>query len=722
MTLAYLLRMLWKRLPWLVGLPLVVAFTVVGLTRDQPKQYAAHTTLYTGIVSGYSISNTSGGKVDYHAVRSAFDNLVGTIEARDTAEDLAIRLLATYLTAPDSVRQRFNASTGEVLTSVLPRSAQVALTRATVEATAQHVRHTLTSGHAPALHALIYEAKTPFSIRGIRSELKASRIGASDLLEIRYKTTDPFLCKLTLDLLLEVFTARYQTLRQDQVNSVVRFFQEETDAVASELRDHVDRLRRFGVENEIVNYQEQTEAVTMEREETGRQLQMERMRLNAARSALETLENEMTVQADIMRENDAVLRLREQLSALSAQQALRDTPAPEVQAEIDTLRSRLSGTLRRLYNLNTSVGGINRTNVVDTWLEKLLIVTESEARVAVLNERMDEFRARYRRLAPLGSELTTINREVDIAENEYLELLHSLNMARMRQQNVRMATDLHVVDAPFLPERPVEGHRMLLVAGAGMAGFVLVTSVFLGLALLNGTLATPKIASAQTGLDVASAYPVVWQGAEAPAYQDDLLYRLDMRLIQALQHVEHRGNAGTRSLQDTPRLFIVASPCEAEGKTFVAERLACMLRRLGNTVVNTALPDRMSSNSTVRFESPGDLDVLHPAAATADALVLELPALRHHALPMALLERATATLLVVRADRAWSAADAHTLSVVRAAANRPPLLVANGVSVEALDAVAGDIPRERSPLRTWAKRVLCLEWQRPLPFSSDTTA
>ena len=710
MTLAYLLRMLWKRLPWLVGLPLVMALTVALLTRNQPKEYAAHTTLYTGLVSGYSVGNSSDGKVDFHAVRSAFDNLVGTIEARDTAEDLAMRLLATYLAAPDSVRQRFAPATGTALTQVLPRSAQAALTRPTVAATLRRIRHKAAAHRAPALHRLIYEAQTPFSIRGIRRTLKAKRIGASDLLEIRYTTTDPFLCKQTLDLLLDVFATRYQTLRQEQVNGVVRFFEQETEDAAAHLRDHVDRLRRFGVENEIVNYQEQTEAVTMERETTGRQLQMERMRLNAARAALHTLEDKMAMQTDVMKENDTVLRLRERLSALSAQQALRDAPAPDVQTEMDTLRSRLSRTLRRLYDLNTSATGLNRTTVLDAWLDKLLVVTESEARVAVLNERMDAFRDRYRRLAPLGSELTTINREVDIAENEYLELLHSLNMARMRKQNVRMATDLNVVDAPFLPERPVGSNRLVLVAGAGVAGFVLVASVVLGLALLNSTLATPQIASTKTGLDVASAYPVVHPPDDAPAFQDALLRTLDTRLLQTLQRTERDAPADA-----SPRLYIVASTREAEGKTVVAKRLAESLRALGDTVCQATPPDAPLARVST-------LAALHPDADSADALVLELPALHRHTLPMALLERAAAVLLVARSDRAWRAADAHTLDAMRAATPRPPLLVLNGVSTDALDPLVGEVPRERSALRTWLKRVARLEWQRPLPFSPITNS
>ena len=711
MTLSYLLRSLWKRLPWLIGLPLVMGLTVVLLTHDQPNEYAAHTTVYTGLVSGYSVSNTDGGKVDYHAVRSAFDNLIGTIEARDTAEELSIRLLATYLAAPDSVRQRFAKSTDEALTRVLPRSAQRALTRPTVAATARRIEAKAAAHRAPALHRLIYEAKTPFSIRGVQQNLKATRIGASDLLEIRYQTTDPFLCKLTLDLLLDVFTTRYQTLRQRQVNSVVRFFEQETEDAAAQLRDHVDRLRRFGVENEIVNYQEQTEAVTMEREETGRRLQQERMRLNAAQSSLQTLEEKMAVQADVMKENDAVLQLRERLSGLSAQQALRDTPDPALQTEIDTLRNRLSRTLRRLYDLNTSTAGINRANVVDLWLEKVLTVTESEARVAVLNERMEAFRERYRRLAPLGSELTTINREVDIAENEYLELLHSLNMARMRKQNVRMATNLHVVDAPFLPERPMSSNRVLLVAGAGIAGFVLVTSVVLALALLNGTLHTPSIAASKTGLDVASAYPVVPPPDETPAFQPSLLDTLDTRLLQTIQ----RATLEDAAASDDPHLVIVASTRPAEGKTFVTQRLSHAVQQMGDVVCTVPPP-------TQPIPHVDSLADLHPEAPAADVVVLELPALQRHTLPMALLKRATAVLLVARSDRAWRPADAHLLDTITAAAHHPPLLVLNGVPTDALDRLAGSIPRERSALRTWIGRMMRLEFQRPLSFPSPTNA
>jgi hypothetical protein len=290
-------------------------------------------------------------------------------------------------------------------------------------------------------------------------------------------------------------------------------------------------------------------------------------------------------------------------------------------------------------------------------------------------------------------------------------------MARMRQQNVRMATNLNVVDAPFLPERPVSSNRLLLVAGAGVAGLVLVMSVVLGLALLNGTLHTPHIASRKTGLSLATAYPVVHPSADAPDGQDRLLDTLDTRLLQTLQRslCERNGTPNNAASDDAPGLFIVASTRDTEGKTFVAERLAKRLRALGDTVYRVTPPNR----PLARLNAVADL---HPEADAADALILELPALHRHALPMALLERAAAVLLVARSDRAWRAADVQTLDTMSAATPRPPLLILNGVSTDALDLLVGEVPRERSALRTWLKRIVRLEWQRPLPFSPVTNS
>ena len=98
MTFIQFLRVLTKNLKWLIIFPVLVAILVYFLTSKMPKEFQTQTSVYTGIASGYGL--TSGEdqvRNDFFTINNAFDNLLATITARQTLEDVAVKLLAQHL-------------------------------------------------------------------------------------------------------------------------------------------------------------------------------------------------------------------------------------------------------------------------------------------------------------------------------------------------------------------------------------------------------------------------------------------------------------------------------------------------------------------------------------------------------------------------------------------------------------------------------------------------
>lgn len=726
MTLLDLARLLVRRAWVLVAVPVVMGATVFVLTQGQPQTYSAHTTLYTGLVSGYEGDDSDG--VDYHAVKSAFDNLIGTVEARSTLKTVALRMLARRVAAPDSAAAPLRPRTRTQLRKILPDSLWRALTPMTT-ARAEQSLHAALGSH-PALQEAILSGTTPFSVPRLRGNLNVQRVGNSDLLEMRYTAPDPALCRQTLHLLVKEIKTRRERRQRQQVGDVVSFFADQVDSARRQLNDRVSDLRDFGVRNEIINYQEQTKAIAQARQRVARDLQQARTRLQAARSARDSLGARMDGNLARLRSNESVLRLRRNLSDLSAKQALQiDGKAPEgavLQQRIDTLRARLSDEMRRLYRLNHSRSGLSGTRILESWLQRVLTVTEADARVRMLEDRLASFQERYRTLAPLGSQLSGIKREVDIAENQYLELLHSLNQARLKRKMETQST-LRVVDPPIVPTEPAPTNRLFLVAGSAGAGLVLALGAILALFLLDGTLRTPRRAEERTGLPLASAYPVhpeTPDDAEAEPL-DRVETVLDAQLLRSLQTQDP-----SMGQDDAPPdVLLVTSARRTEGKTYVARRLCNELAGESYRVLHLAPHAEETGGEAADVDTAG-YDPDRPTSALTervdaarrqndhDLVVVEIPALVEHALPVGLARHTQATLLVTRADRRWARADAHALRSLQTALDAEPLLVLNGTSLDALDALVGQVPRPRSPLRRRLKRWLRFEYRSPLPFSS----
>jgi uncharacterized protein involved in exopolysaccharide biosynthesis len=724
MTLIDFIRLLMRRAWVLVAVPVVMGATVFVFTQGQPQTYSAHTTLYTGLVSGYEGDDSDG--VDYHAVKSAFDNLIGTVEARSTLKTVALRMLAHRVAAPDSAAAPLRPRTRTQLRKILPDSLRRALAPMTAARAEQSLRTAL--GSHPVLQEAIFSGTTPFSVPRLRGNLNVQRVGNSDLLEMRYTAPDPALCRQTLHLLVKEIKTRRERRQRQQVGDVVSFFADQVDSARQQLNDRVAELRDFGVRNEIINYQEQTKAIAQARQRVARDLQQARTRLQAARSARDSLGARMNANLARLRSNENVLRLRQTLSDLSAKQALRtEGEAPEgavLQRRIDTLRARLSGELRRLYRLNHSRSGLSGTRILESWLQRVLAVTEANARVGMLEERLASFQERYRTLAPLGSRLSGIKREVDIAENQYLELLHSLNQARLKRK-METQSALRVVDPPIVPTEPAPTNRLFLVAGSAGAGLILALGTVVALFLLDGTLRTPRRAEERTGLPLASAYPVhpkTAGGAEAePLGRVETI--LDAQLLRSLQTKDPSVGRSDAA----PDVLLVTSARRTEGKTYVAQRLCAELVGEAYRVLHLSPHDGDESTAGMDVRA---YDTDRPAAALTervkavrrrndhDLIVVEIPALVEHALPVGLAQHTRATLLVARADRRWARADAHALRSLQSALDAEPLLVLNGTSLDALNALVGQVPRPRSPFRRRLKRWLRFEFRSPLPFSS----
>ncbi len=723
MTLLDVVRLLARRAWVLVAVPILMGATVFILTQGQPQTYSAHTTLYTGLVSGYEGDNSDG--VDYHAVKSAFDNLIGTVEARSTLKTVALRMLARRVAAPDSAAAPLRPSTRKQLRDVLPDSLRRSLASLTAPRAEQSLHAAL--GSHPSLQEAIFSGTTPFSIPHLRDNLNVQRVGNSDLLEMRYTGPDPALCQQTLQLLVDEVKARRQRRQRQQMGDVVSFFAVQADSARRQLSDRVDQLREFGVRNEIINYQEQTKAIAQARQRVARDLQEARTQLRAARSARDSLETRMDGRLDRLRSNESVLRLRRRLSELSAKKALQvEEEAPtraSLTARIDTLRTRLSDEMRRLYRRSHSRSGLSGERILEPWLQRVLAATEANARVGTLEDRLASFQEQYRTLAPLGSQLSGIRRGVDIAENQYLELLHSLNQARMKRK-METQSALQVVDPPIVPTEPAPTNRLVLVAGAGASGFILALGVVVALFLLDGTLRTPRRAEEKTGLSLAGAYPV---HPAAPGADADLLARvesiLDAQLLRSLQTQDPSMGRGDAA----PDVLLVTSTRRTEGKTVVARRLCAELVGEAHRVLHLSPHGEAEAPAGVDV---GAYDPDRPTFALTerveavrrqnehDLVVIEIPALVERALPVGLAQHADATLLVVRADRRWSRADTHALQALQAPLEHKPLLVLNGTSLDALDDLVGQVPRVRSPLQRRLRRWLQFEFRASLPFSS----
>jgi|GEM_PF-1779582 len=716
MSLVSFIRLL-LRFKWvLMTAPVLVAILVYFALRGKPDQYASQSVIYTGLVSGFNLESGSEARLDYHVVNSGFDNLITTIQSRETLLSVASDLLADVACGTTRYSQLEQDPAVADLTNHL-RSWSIQ----DCERARAAIEDSLAAGRGFLYTALLVE-EGPFSLRSLTSNLSVRRINSSDLLELRFTAEDPDFAHRFLTILNDSFIDRYQRIKRKEVGSVVAFFETETARSYERLQTAVKQLQAFGTENRVINYYEQTKAIAGQKESIDQQIQQETMRLEAAESAIQDLEERIGASDEIRRRGQELVDLRQRYAEMTANQVISESTSGGIGSDmgesLPSLEMQIQQNVVDLYDARYSKEGLVKTELIERWLEEMVTLAQTRASLAVLQQHRSEYIKVYDEFAPLGSTLSSLEREVDVAEGEYLELLHSLNQARMRQQNIELSSSMDVLDPPSYPHEPTGSNLSMLMIAAFMVTLMLGVGSVVAVELLDESLRSPAEARRRTGLDVLGFIP---EHSPSNVSEDSDLDRsvkvLSARLKTIMAREPHKET----------HLICLASTGEGDGKTTTARLLARNLSASGlpvfwvspkrgqetNNHVDGELAHADASDTDATYHVDPEYskashiqDLMQLPAGERVVILMELPAFGENEIPVSLLKTADTVLWVARAHSIWTELQESTLRFAKELAGVEPMMVLNAVKRERLESAMGEMNKKRSFLRRSTKRLL----------------
>jgi hypothetical protein len=135
----------------------------------------------------------------------------------------------------------------------------------------------------------------------------------------------------------------------------------------------------------------------------------------------------------------------------------------------------------------------------------------------------------------------------------------------------------------------------------------------------------------------------------------------------------------------------------------------------------------LSSNEYVHYEVNADYNSVNTIQELLDKnnispgfipdyVLVEIPPVLYYSFPTQLIASANLIILVCRANRVWSTADQGALDLVTKSALSPPVVILNGVELQVVESVLGDLPKKRSWMRRVAKNLLRLQFSSKYQF------
>ncbi len=716
MTFIQFLRVLTKNLKWLIIFPVLVAVLVYFLTSKMPKEYQTQTSVYTGIASGYGL--TSGEdqvRNDFFTINNAFDNLLATVTARQTLEDVAVKLLAQHLLLemPDplilgekSFIELKNTITDERALMVVPGN---------FVATVDKITKYKNSSTDNIVVKLLSDPKGHYSLYNINKNLTASRKSTSDFVDLSYKSDDAGVCINTLKFITEGFIEKYKTLKGSETVNVIKWFEARLKDAAADLNNSENKLKDFGIRNKIINYYEQAKAVAIENETNETEYYKELMAYESHKRAVARLENQLESREILLRNNQELNKLRKQIASANEEyeRAKIYSNSPEkvaaLSTKVDALRQELRIWVLQYYSLNNTIESVPQAVVLESWLKEIIGQDASEARLQVFIDRRKEFDRKYNEFSPLNMQVSRLEREISVAEKQYLEILHGYHLAKLRQQNIEMSNNLQVMDNPVFPTKPLPSKRLLLIVLSFLAAFFFLLVYFIARELLDSSIKNTERAEEFTGLKTFSALPnrlsmsnSLYMGRVENTLLDYAVSNLKIEL-------ENNPQAGTNYL------ITVISSREMEGKTYAAQRLAEKLYSLDYSVLLISNDDNIEDaetddrkfrtlryDITSKFFNAKTEENILPEFSRVNRnaynfIIVEIPAISINALPNQLIKNSRLSLLVLDARRSWTASDENILLLFRKASTDENKIMVwlNFVEPENLENMVGAMPKPK---------------------------
>jgi len=729
-NLLFFVRLLLRHIALLILVPIILASLVFFLTQDQPKVFNSKARVYTGIASGSTIE-LDNTKLDFRATNTAYDNLLNLIKARTTIETVGLKLFAQHMSL-DSVNTKvISREKYDALMEIVPDEVKKLAIKGDVGKTFENFEKLKNSNHTNFIYELINLKHPDYSIEKIIGRISVRRILSSDFVDIEFESEDPAICQNTLLILAEVFVKLNAEIKVNQSDAVVKYFQGQLNTSTKHLRSAEDELLDFNRTHNIINYYEQTKHIASEKEHFELEYQKVHIKHYGAKAVLNTLESKLESHEKKRLSSEKIMTLRNELADVNFEismkslgietdsvkrlQNAKDVVALEKRGLV--LKESLGTRVNDLYSTDYDEKTLASTDILTDWLENTILFESTKAQLKVMDQKRLEFEKLYQVFSPLGATMKRLERKIDIAEREYLSLLHSLGLAKLRQQNVELKSNLKLIEVPFFPINPKPSKRMILVIVAGMAGFILVTFTVLILEFLDGNLNTAARAEDKIDLKVSSIFPVINEKSKKIDfdYLTNKAVNAISRNIILNQFKKEKGKM--------PVVNMFFSTQDEEGKTFICKHLITKLCELDYKTLHVTydsfdlelqepcyqklqyqVSDHLYKISKVEeFDETGSIKDF----SFYDFIILELPSIIKNPFPVKLAATMDFTFLVTRANRAWGEADKNALTLFNEATTGPePSIILNGVKVLEMETVVGDIPKKRSIIRRWIKKVV----------------
>ena len=702
----YISRFIYRIRHQLVFGTLIITALVAYFSQFLEKKYTVTTSIYTGITSNTGLNDET--RPDWQAVNNTYDNLVNLTKSRGTLENVSLKLLALNLMHgdPEIDNLYITANNYKKLIASVPEEILHLVDTASLDKTVNLFKEYKYSDSRNYLHELFNGSSAFYSYNAL-SSIIIRRQGNSDLIEIAYTSTDPGITWNTVKLVSEELKYSYNNLRYQTANDIVKYYEEELKKLRVQLNKQENELTDYNVKNSVINYIEQTKAIAHSFADFENRYEETRRNYESSSSIIKNLEQYMDIRTKLVKSNEEFINTLAEVSRISGkiteietftsdEMLSKDQELVKYREELRDAEKKIGLITNNINSYKESKEGLAIEGLVQEWLNQTLIQAKAQADLKVLNERKNDFADQYKNYSPIGTRINQQEREIHVTEQSYLEVLHALNMAKMKQKNLQLtSSNLNTISDASYPLFSDKGKRFLLVIAAFIGSIIFIIGLNLVIELLDRTLRDAERARRLTGMNILGAFT---------GRNSQLKYRGFVKTCNRIS-AAYACNRLTPYIKKGDTLCInILSLEEKEGKTFISRYFQESWEELGFNVKYLRVGQDIPIDASLFMAEHIDKHI--QLESRPDILIVEYPSIQQYGVPSHLLGSSQVNLLVANACRVWKNSDTELVKYLRDITEGTALyLYLNNATREAVEDFTGQLPPQTS-MRSIANRMM----------------
>lgn len=553
-----------KHLFLIITIPVIAMVSSYFFVKQMPNAYVAKTQLVTGLIDRTQrIINDDNGERQNN---DAFTNLIETMQLDKVMSQVSYQLLIHDFTQKHPFRvnpkldeQLSSADKQRIVLMLNQKQASFGLLNSSLKSEARVDSIINVAG---------YDAT-----RLLKKNLKIYHYEGSDFINVECESENPALSAFIINTLIAKFINYYTTNLTIGRGKSTQFLSNLLNEKQAAMRSKIAQLQAYKIKHNILDMANESKDVYRQVSDLEAYRQQADKDIIAYSGALKSIDNRFNprdrryLESTTSRINGVILNTRERLRAMN-NKYLESGFDERYKKSVDSLQNVLSNQINESTDKYISNPLAAKDNLVQ---EKLKMGNSLElARYSSrsLNRQISALKGRLNSLVPAQAVVNSLERDIDIATREYLDVQEKYNQAEVNNILPVQLRQLH----PALPGTKQPSKKIFLVALSGIAGFTICL-----LALLVVFYTDTKVHNSDE-LERLTGINVLGELNEIPNYKTgQLSAKKDQRLSGILNTYRNllrdvRFETDNRLKND--QIIAVTSLQNGEGKTLFAFSLA----------------------------------------------------------------------------------------------------------------------------------------------------